>query len=433
MDNLEKEKLKARIHHYAVKGLFKNRRILLFGGSRHVRGMWECLSAEGCTVSGIIDRNSRKSGDSYLEIPIEMPEKLLRPYDNAIVVLILSNHFYREMTAMLTAMGYRKNRHFFILNDVVGSRNDESLRSFLRMLARNQKGLSAYRRLTGGTDKHVFVVPINSSGNAYLAGLFFQEFLERHEIKNYVFVVVGEMCKRVAELFDIQNIVVMNAPLVDDMIRCGNFLRGHMKITVLHDGWKSDITRWMKGWKGLNFEEYFRYFAYDFDDAVPHWLPPKRDHSAKVAELFERHGLQPGKTVVLAPYANMLHGNRVELWKNIAEYFQNHGYSVCTNCASAREKPIEGTEAVFFPFSMAVEFLETAGFFVSLRSGLCDIVSAAKCKKIILYEDGAVAFASSVYDYFGLKKMRLCEDAREMEIDPAAPESLLPDIIAALP
>ena len=432
MDLLEKERLKTKLHRYAVRGIFQNRRILLFGGSRHLRGMWECLTEEGYAVAGILDKDSRKSGSDYMGIPIRLPEELLQPYDKDIVVLILSNRFYREMSALLTAMGYKKKRHFFILNDVVGSKNDESLGSFLRMLVRDQKGLLAYRRLTGGMDRHVFVVPLNGSGNVYIAGLFFQEYLKRHSITDYVFVVVSEMCRRVAEMFEIKNIVVMDAGLAEDMIRCANFLRGRMKMTVLHDGWKSDITRWLKGWKGLNFEEYFRCFSFDFDDAVPHRLPPRRGHSSEVAALFAKHSLQPGMTVVLAPYANTLHGYQEALWRGIAEHFRNRGFSVCTNCASEREKPVEGTAAVFFPFSMAVEFLETAGYFVGLRSGLCDIISAAKCRKVILYEDGAVAFASSARDYFGLKKMGLCEDAEEIEIGPET-EELLHDIVAILP
>jgi hypothetical protein len=53
--------------------------------------------------------------------------------------------------------------------------------------------------------------------------------------------------------------------------------------------------------------------------------------------------------------------------------------------------------------------------FIGVRSGLCDIISSAKCTKIILYEKEGLFYKSSQYDYFSLAKMGLCDDAIEIE------------------
>ncbi len=54
--------------------------------------------------------------------------------------------------------------------------------------------------------------------------------------------------------------------------------------------------------------------------------------------------------------------------------------------------------------------LEYAGAFLALRSGLCDIISQAQCKKVVIYESG---FNAARYEYFSLNKMGLSTDAVE--------------------
>jgi hypothetical protein len=56
-----------------------------------------------------------------------------------------------------------------------------------------------------------------------------------------------------------------------------------------------------------------------------------------------------------------------------------------------------------------------AGYFVGVRSGLCDIISSSSCRKAVLYEKDGYFYKCSPYDYFSLKKMGLCDDAVEIE------------------
>jgi hypothetical protein len=76
---------------------------------------------------------------------------------------------------------------------------------------------------------------------------------------------------------------------------------------------------------------------------------------------------------------------------------------------------VAGTAAVFFPLDQAIAFMDAAGYFVGVRSGLCDIISSSACKKIIFYEKDGLFYKSSQYEYFSLAKMGLCDDAVELE------------------
>jgi hypothetical protein len=327
--------------------------------------------------------------------------------------MILSGGFYREMTQQLIRMGYEKNKQIFILN----FKTDESLRVMTYNFVRAIRGKITYKKLVKGRPENcvVFIAPYTGTGDIYLVGLFFNEFLRQNNITNYVFAVVSGACKKTAEMFNISNIVVVKPLRSDDIINAKQFLRANWNVIVLNDGWLGELTQWLRGYKGLNFEKVFRKFVFGFDDSVQFELPPKKDFTKEIDDLFEKYALKKHQTVVLSPYSNTLFELPDSLWEAIAKHFGDRGYTVCTNCAAANEKAVKGTAAVFFPLGAAIEFLNNAGIFIGIRSGLCDIISSSNCKKIILYEKDNLFYKSTQFEYFSLAEMGLCGDALELE------------------
>lgn len=433
MDAIAKEKLHIRLKKLSGKGFFDNKKVFLFGGSKQLRGMWETLSLLEIPISGVIDKDSRKSGTDYMGSPISLPEEALDHFDKNIVVLILSNRYYREMTTQLKSWGYVSGKNYIVLNDVIGTKNDESLKCFFRMTFRAFRGFRDYRALIRNEKKTLFLAPYPGAGDMYLISLFFHQYLEKHSIRDYVMVVRSNSCKKIAQMAGIENVEIRTMNQMSDIARSKAFFRADWDIVVLADGWNSEIMRWLKGYKGLNLEQMFRHLIFGLDDSVPHRLLPVKDQTEEISALFEKYGLQPGKTVVLAPYANTIYEHHEKLWLDIVRHCKERGLSVCTNCGAPGEAAIEGTIPVFFPFSQAVAFLDTAGYFVGIRSGLCDLISTSTCKKIIIYETGGVAYASSVYEYFNLKSMGLCEDAVEVEYSKDTEAELTGRILELLP
>ena len=70
---------------------------------------------------------------------------------------------------------------------------------------------------------------------------------------------------------------------------------------------------------------------------------------------------------------------------------------------------------MFFSLDTAPQFVEKAGFFIGVRSGLCDIISNAKAGKVILYDAQNRFFNGSAFEYFSLEKMGLCKDLLEIQ------------------
>jgi hypothetical protein len=98
----------------------------------------------------------------------------------------------------------------------------------------------------------------------------------------------------------------------------------------------------------------------------------------------------------------------------IVNHCKQQGLIPVTNCAGT-EKPVEGTKAIFFPLTQAIDFMDAAGYFLGVRSGLCDIISSSTCVKIIIYEKDGLFYKTSHFEYFSLKAMKLCDDALEIE------------------
>ena len=427
MDNYTKAILRKKLIKIIDKGMLEKKGIVLFGAAIASKEVKNCLAEYGYTPSVVVDNDSRKIGRECLGLTVQEPEKLLLPFNDSYVILIHSSGFYREILFQLKKMGYQKNKQVFTLNFNI----DDSLAIFAYYTGLKIRGLFLYKRLMKNLSKDafMFVAPYTGIGDIYLVGLFFNEYLKRNNIKEYVFVVVSGACKKAAEMFNIKNIKVVKSNHAEDLVNLNKGFGTKFKIETLNDGWSSDAIQWIRGYKNLDFAKMFRYFVFNFDDSVQYQLPPRKDWQREIDELFKKHDLTKGKTVILSPYSNTLFELPDDFWENIASHCKGLGYSVCTNCATKNEKPVKGTEAVFFPLGMAVDFVEAAGYFVAIRSGLCDIISSAKAKKVILYEKDGFFYKSSPYEYFSLKKMGLCDDAVELEYSSGEREKVIERIL----
>ena len=55
-----------------------------------------------------------------------------------------------------------------------------------------------------------------------------------------------------------------------------------------------------------------------------------------------------------------------------------------------------------FPLEIANSVVEYAGYFIGLRSGLCDVISNSKSKKIIIYPKAKIG-ETRLIDYYSFK------------------------------
>ena len=90
--------------------------------------------------------------------------------------------------------------------------------------------------------------------------------------------------------------------------------------------------------------------------------------------------------VILSPYAKSVVTLPGEYWDSVVRYYSKKGCQIYTNVTSD-EKELPGTIRLEIKLSELQSVVERAGTFIGLRSGLCDVLGGADCRKIALYPD----------------------------------------------
>ncbi len=289
-------------------------------------------------------------------------------------------------------------------------------------------GYRLYSRLISkyGDDTELLATAWRGNGDYYICALYLKAWLERNGVKNFVFLTPGGSEEKVLALFPIcsghtyqirdenQFVCLLNMRCFLGPAPC-RFRNLHHQQAFPYENITSGNLR---GFRGLNMVDFYLTMGYGLGPEAPREQPRFPEDRERMAELFRAHRLIPGKTVLLAPYSTGLEqfAPPRSFWAGLAQRLRQAGYTVCTNCAG-EETPIPGTVRLSLPFRELVPFLNIAGCFIALRSGLCDVASTSTCKKLILHPRQAKWWpAGASIAYTGLNNMALCEDAVEVEV-----------------
>ncbi len=431
MPSEKKSALQKQAGRVARRRALRGKKAVLFGASLVAAQVKDELEENGVTVHAVIDNDPDKVGRRYQGLFVQRPEDVLAPYSDEYVVILVAFSPAREMLHQLETLGYLKGRQAFVITPV---RLDESLRSFGWFVLRALRGYMTYRKLTRGRrESTLLIMPYPGTGDIYLVELFLQSFVEQQGIRDYTLAVGSNRCAQVARMMGEARLVVADEKALHAVIAYSRFVRATGKsVVVLNEGWAPEPTEWLRGYRGLNFEEMFRHIVFEFEDEVEPQVPASSATNPAVLDLFDEQGLEAGRTVVLAPYANTLFDvPDPAFWTRVAERCIERGLTVCTNCGP-KEEPIPGTKAARFPFALAADFLETAGYFVGVRSGFCDIVSGTAIRKVVLYDEDGRFYKGSAYEYFSLNAMGLGRNVCELEFRDGDGDDFVDEVIEGL-
>jgi hypothetical protein len=348
-----------------------------------------------------------------LGLPVYNPNGYLSPFKENAAVIICSV-FWLEKSKQLDALGYRNEREYHLVyfgKDTPIKEISKGLRTRRAIVT----GYHLYRKLLKrfGQEYYVFLCPYPGSGDLYLTGLYFFQYLERKRIERYVFLVNGNLSAKVARLFHIDNIVIIDMDQKDCLLAAYQFMgKDCMRFKPLLF-WDWRVKRSANpALLPITFEDDIKYDVFGHEESVERILPRFDVREDYIDKLFSTEDMNKGGTVVMAPYAGAIKGLPEGIWEEIAAGLIERGYCVCTNSKGDDEPPIKGTKAIFFPLGDAVAVMNAAGYFIGIRSGFCDLISSSSCKMVILYEFG---MNQTKLRYFSLQRMGLKEDAIELE------------------
>lgn len=297
-------------------------------------------------------------------------------------------------------------------------------------LARVLSGFRAYRKILIACPPEegwkIWFMDYDGSGDTYLTCGYLQSqgIIGEHD----AFAASGGLSRKIAELFPFGRYTQIKPKEA----LCVRFMERFwgQKLHVLPLLYESEyleysgVLRRMAGWRKIDFMTMLK-IGLEVNCNVPFqkgaWKAPVFPYQeSEIDEIFKKNKLIPGKTVLLAPYAgkNDLWGIPLSFYEELTQKLIQKGYVVCTNSSDARrEPPIKGTIPLLVPYRLMRPFCERSGMFIGLRSGLCDIISAAKkCKMVVIYSATMeIAGVCSFQEFFSLKNMELCKETVEMQ------------------
>ena len=286
-------------------------------------------------------------------------------------------------------------------------------------------GYQIYRDLLKrhGENVMIFTCALHGTGDIFFVSRYLKTYIEREGITNYVFLLGGKaevsVTKLFPSLYDRTNVEIIGEVEMYDLMRFRLFC-GSGKVNLRHFHHCSytpqlTTTSGMEGRNGLSMNEMYLFSTFDLPKNTPVLQPAFSECKNKVLNYFRINKLKVHKTAILAPYSVSCGHTDASFWEILAKSLSDAGYSVCTNSVGENEPVIQGTVPINYSFAEAKGFLECAGLFIGYRSGLCDIISAVDCFKIILYpESASYCSDGKVRAYVGLRETGLCDDAFEI-------------------
>ncbi len=360
-------------------GKLDGQRIYLFGHCNATEQLAELVLNKGHHVEAILDNNSIKQGNDYNDIPIVAPDFMVHEDSDRSIVLI-AVRFYAAMVRQLRKLGYEGRIEKLIEYDSFAeySLTDETVCLKLERIERGRKLLKKYCINEPG--RLNLFCPFTSFGDVFYAMSYLPAYLEKRELKKASIFVRNKSCMQVASLFFDREITVLQRNDMDEMIQA--FIYDQRADCILAHNDKPYFIHISKALniKKIPFEKLYCCGVY----GLPHDTEPYRPHL--IHRYSGKEKIREGNTVVLSPYANSVVSIDEKIWFDLIRNYKKKGYLVYTNVGPGQD-PLPGTEPISPGLDQLQDLVERAGHFVGLRSGICDVLKYADCKKTAFYPD----------------------------------------------
>ncbi len=411
MNNELLSELKRKLDNMIENHMFDGKDIVVFGMNRPGDETIAYLRRHNIKVNAIVDNNPSNRGGNIHGIKVFLPQEYLGEYKENVVVLIASR-YYLEMCHQLEEYGYKQDIHIFQTLHMTATKHyciDQD--EFEESVDRLRNDVEILDRVSDGASI-IFLCPVKANGDIYLLSSYLRQYIRKANVGSWKVAVVGKVCQNIAQLFGIENVISITQNECESLERVAALMGSGSGVMVVQPySRQQDILNNMEGYKGLNFSDFYK-VIYGLEETSQSDRIQFPDMTIEAETLLHKENLPEKKTVILAPHANSIPQFTDIFWENLADELAKREYVVCTNVSGA-EQPIKGTKPIFFTFSIMKSFLEKAGNFISIRSGMCELASSIDCKKVVLYPNKA-ARHGNLMDLYGLKNMGLSEDTLEL-------------------
>ncbi len=379
MDALHYREMKENLAALVREGVIQDKKIYLFGHCNATEELADLLLAEGFAVTAILDNNPDKEGKTYRDITIRKPAVILEGKSGQTLVCIAARA-YAAMASQLKRMGY-DGRVVKLVDYNTYAEYSLAPETLVRRRQRVERGRESLFKLKEKYPGHFLILcPFCALGDIYFMMSYLPHFLKKREKTRCVIVVIGHACGQVVRLFGDYPRETLTQRDMDETVQAALYFGGEDFFIAHQD--RPYVVNLSKALyvKKISLEKLYCCGVFGLpEDTMP--------YTPEYEEVYEGpEEIIPGKSVILAPYAKSVTALRTEVWERIVKEYRGRGYVCYTNVAG-EEKPLPDTRAVSPAIAQMRSLVERAGTFIGIRSGLCDVVRDAACKKIALYPD----------------------------------------------
>lgn len=379
MDGIYEEELKRNLRKCVENGELKDRKVYLFGHCSTTLALADLLFENGIKPVAIMDNNDIKHGILYKGIPVQKPDLILKEDSEKAVVLIVTR-FYEAMNVQLRKLGFTGTvRKLVDYNTYAEYSLSEEV--FLRKQERLHHGEQILASLRNKYPEHFLVFcPFQALGDIYVCMSYLPDFLKRRGVDRCTICVGGKGCSAVVSLFGDYPVEIFEQKKLDAVVQaCLYENRKDTFIAHQDRPYVVDLNRALY-LKKIPFEKIYCCGVFNLPIETEPIYPVNWE------EFPEKNRVKKEKSVILSPYAKSVTALSGNIWKKIIESYKEKNYQIFTNVVGD-EKPLEGTESIRPKLSEIKSLVEHAGTFIGIRSGLCDVIRTADCRKIALYPD----------------------------------------------
>ncbi len=356
---------------------FQGRQVLIFGHCNASEELCDHLLSQGVTPRCFLDNNVSKQGSFFQQIPIQSPQYIQTLPEGESIVLIASR-FYHPMCKQLRQLSYQGEVVETVeYNSFQAFSTEQSV--FEQKKQRVLEGYHLWQQLEAQFPQHFFVLcPHQALGDVYWIMSYLPAYCQKHNIHSLAVVTVGTACGSVAKLFGYEGVLSLEQRQMDQLMQGVVLTQKQNVLIAHHNALYTDVSFRLLQGTFLPFVPYLRDVVLGLDDhARP--LPPSCHQPFPNEE-----GLPQGRSVIFAPYANSIVEAPLSFWENLAQDYLAQGFSVYSNILPGQEV-IAGTKPLCLPLAEMYSAVEWAGHFVSIRSGICDVVHRAKAMKTLVF------------------------------------------------
>ncbi len=379
MDKVHYKEMCENLENMFQSGVFAGRKIYLFGHCNATEALSDALMEKGIRVCAILDNNEEKHGKFYHDIPITAPREILQETSGSSAVCIAARA-YEAMAQQLRSMGYTDRIYKMVEYDSFAeySLSEETIK---RKRERLERGLARHNNLSEKYSGYMKIFcPFNALGDICFAMSYLPYFLARHGIAECVVCVIGQACAQVVGLFGDYPTEIFSQKEMDETIQAVIYTEDKNSFIAHQD--RPYVVNLHKALyiKCIPLEQIYCCGVFGLPKETKPYKPTLWKPYADLDKIPK------GKSVILSPYAKSVTALSNNVWEQIVEYYIERGYKCFTNVAGD-EKPLPGTLPVSPKLAQVQPLAEHAGTFIGIRSGLCDVLRYAACKKTALYPD----------------------------------------------